>query len=309
MAASKSKRLPYITKNKLEAWRLYDFEQHFLPVAIDIYKDNAVIHLFERVSQSNIKEVEAFLRTSLKIQDFFYKNRTNTHGAKRSVPMINRVCEANSEQDLKIPPTPSKTITINEYGHDFSINLSDYLDTGIFLDHRETRKWVQEQSKNKVVLNTFAYTGSFSVYAAAGGATKTYSVDLSKTYCEWIKKNIQLNHLPEEKNWVYKMDTFEFFRYAARKKLSFDIIVIDPPTFSRNKGQSFSVQEDHPDLINQALQLLNPGGFIIFSNNKKDFRLSEELLDPCTVRDIQEETIPPDFTFAQTHWCFLIKPA
>lgn len=289
LATSKSKRLPYVTKNKLEAWRLYDYEQHFLPVAIDIYKDNAVIHLFERVSQSHIKEVEQFLRTSLHIQDFFYKNRT--------------------KEDLKIPPPPSKTITINEYGHDFSINLSDYLDTGIFLDHRETRKWVQEQSKDKVVLNTFAYTGSFSVYAAAGGATKTYSVDLSKTYCEWIKKNIQLNHLPEEKNWVYKMDTFEFFRYAARKKLTFDIIVIDPPTFSRNKGQSFSVQEDHPDLINQALQLLNPGGFIVFSNNKKDFRLSEELLDPCTVRDIQEETIPPDFTFAQTHWCFLIKPA
>ncbi len=283
-----SKRKKYVANAKLEAFRLYDRASLELPLAIDIYKDNAVVHVFGYVAGTVLREVEKSIERLLPVKNFFYKNRTKS--------------------DLHLPQSEHKDLVIEEYGHKFSCNLSDYLDTGLFLDHRETRKWIAEESKGKTVLNTFAYTGSFSVYAGAGGALKTYSVDLSKTYCDWIKENLELNKLSADRNWVYKMDTREFFKYAKKKKLTFDIIIIDPPSFSRNKGNSFSVQKDHPELINDALELLNPKGFILFSNNKQDFKLHKEKLSLCRVENIQRQTISPDFTLPNTHYCFLIRP-
>jgi 23S rRNA (cytosine1962-C5)-methyltransferase len=280
-------RQNYIDHNALEAYRIYDREEAEFPLAVDIYKDNAVVHVFGNIHSPVLKELEQTLAELLRIRNIYYKNRT--------------------KDELRLPKSAKKELEIREYGHKFFCNLSDYLDTGLFLDHRETRKWIQQQSKGKIVLNTFAYTGSFSIYAAAGGAAKTFSVDLSKTYCEWIKKNLELNKLPKDTNWVYKMDTLEFFKYAKRKNLQFDIIIIDPPSFSRNKNSSFSVQKDHPALINAALELLTPKGFIVFSNNKLDFRLNKEKLTPCTVRNIQRQTIPPDFTRPNTHYCFEIR--
>lgn len=280
-------RQNYIDHNALEAYRIYDREEAEFPLAVDIYKDNAVVHVFGNIHSPVLKELEQTLAELLRIRNIYYKNRT--------------------KDELRLPKSAKKELEIREYGHKFFCNLSDYLDTGLFLDHRETRKWIQQQSKGKIVLNTFAYTGSFSIYAAAGGAAKTFSVDLSKTYCEWIKKNLELNKLPKDTNWVYKMDTLEFFKYAKRKNLQFDIIIIDPPSFSRNKNSSFSVQKDHPALINAALELLTPKGFIVFSNNKQDFRLNKEKLTPCTVRNIQRQTIPPDFTRPNTHYCFEIR--
>jgi 23S rRNA (cytosine1962-C5)-methyltransferase len=281
------KRESYIKKNSLRAYRLYSQEKAFLPVNIDIYDHDAVVHVFRGIEKTIYAELEEALKRLLAIENFYYKDRT--------------------KERLALPSSgPRKEMVIEEYGHKFLINLSDYLDTGLFLDHRETRKWIAEKSKNKVILNTFAYTGSFSIYAAAAGAKKTYSVDLSKTYCEWIKKNLELNGLPPEQNWVYKMDTLEFFRYAKRKQLSFDIIIIDPPTFSKNKGLHFSVQKDHPKLLNEALQILSPQGFILFSNNYKEFKLNKSALDPCQIFE-KTDKIPPDFTGSSPHRCFIIN--
>jgi len=292
------KRQKPLKDTGLEAYRLLDVGESILQIAVDIYNDNAVIHLFGPFH--SLSELEVTLRQLLNIKHFFYKNRTKNDSSLRADVVL-------SKNDLKLPQSPQKELIIREYGHKFWCNLSDYLDTGLFLDHRETRKWIQNESKNKTVLNTFAYTGSFSIYAAKGGAQKTYSVDLSKTYCDWIKKNLELNKLPADRNWVYKMDTREFFQYAKRKNLKFDIIIIDPPSFSRNKGSSFSVQKDHPQLINDALEILNPKGFILFSNNKQDFRLHKEKLSPCIIQNIQRQTIPEDFTNRNAHYCFVIK--
>ncbi len=285
-------RQKYLEANKIEAFRLYNLEQWELPLAVDIYKKSAVIHIFGFVDQDVLDETEKILREFLKIEDFFYKDRT------KSKDGVLRQAQDDS-------PT-SKEMIVSEYGHQFLLNLCDYLDTGLFLDHRETRKWIAGQSKGKVVLNTFAYTGSFSVYAAKAGAAKTYSVDLSRTYCDWIKKNLELNNLPLEQNWIYKMDTLEFLNYAKRKKLAFDIIIIDPPTFSRNKGQTFSVQKDHPALINAALEVLAPKGFILFSNNYKDFVLDYRIQSKCTVHE-ETKLIPPDFVGVRPHRAFLIS--
>lgn len=290
IAKSFKAREAYIKKNSLEAYRLLTKEEAGFPLAVDMYADNAVIHLFDQIAPPILREIETAITTQFGIKNFFYKNRTKT--------------------DFPLPKNNfhgRKEIIIQENGLKFHVNLSDYLDTGLFLDHRETRKWIMTQSKGKIVLNTFAYTGSFSMYAAKGGAVKTYSVDLSRTYCEWIKKNLALNNLPPEKNWVYKMDTFEFFKYAKRKKLRFDIIIIDPPTFSRNKGRSFSIKRDHPRLINEALVLLNREGFILFSNNYEPFQMDMALFKSCQITE-KYDTIPTDFKGSLPHRCFVIKP-
>lgn len=254
-------------------------------LAVDIYKDKAVIHVFGQMPSK--AELEAKIRKAVPVTGFFYKDRRGK----------------GAGEALK---APHEEIIVEEYGHKFLINLSDYLDVGLFLDHRETRKWIESQSLGKQVLNTFAYTGSFSVYAAAGGAEKTTSVDLSETYCDWIKKNLTLNEFPPEKNWVYKMDTLEFFRYAKRKGLTYDIIIIDPPTFSKNKGKTFSVERDYPALINGALELLRDDGFILFSNNCTTFHLDRSRLQPCQVEEIKHLKAP-DFEGWFSHWCYKIR--
>lgn len=278
----------YLSDHKITAYRLYHQGCGPWNISIDIYGKDAIIHQFEPIDLLTRIELEGFLKKTLQIERIFYKDRTGK-GAGSALGKQNH-CEA----------------VIDEYGHSFLLNLSDYLDVGLFLDHRETRHFIESQSKGKTVLNTFAYTGSFSIYAAAGGAEKTYSVDLSKTYCEWIKKNLELNKLSPEKNWVYKMDTLEFLDYAKRKELRFDIIIIDPPTFSKNKGEHFSVEKDYPRLLNGALPLLNSGGFIVFSNNCKDFKLDLKKVPLCTIEKTSQ-WIPPDFEGSEPHHCYVIR--
>ncbi len=281
-----SRRREYIGKNNLEAYRLVHLGEHEVPVAIDIYAGNAVVHVFDVIDSETVLGLEKAIRAVVPVTDVFYKNRT--------------------KKEIHLPVSAKKDVLVHEYGAAFYINLSDYLDVGLFLDHRETRKWIASLSKGKVVLNTFAYTGSFSVHSALAGAEKTYSVDLSRTYCEWIKKNLELNGLTPEKNWVYKMDTLEFFKYAKRKNLTFDIIIIDPPTFSKNKGEHFSVQKDHPALINAALDVLSKDGLIMFSNNFTNFEMSENKLSGCKIEE-REDLVAPDFPDVAPHRCFIIR--
>jgi 23S rRNA (cytosine1962-C5)-methyltransferase len=277
---------PYLAKNNISAYRLINNTQALWPLTVDIYQDNAVIHVFSSIAPELYTELELVLKTRLHVTAFFYKK--------------------NSKDNFIVPQSPPKTIIQEENGNSFLINLSEYLDTGLFLDHRETRKWIAAQSQNKIILNTFAYSGSFTIYAARAGASQTYSVDISSVYCKWTKDNLALNHLQPEKNWVCKMDTQEFFQYAKKKKLIFDIIIIDPPTFSKNKRKSFSVQKDHPALINAALEVLAPPGFILFSSNYQEFRITPREFMPCVVTQ-KFDTIPPDYYGTQPHKCFIIR--
>jgi 23S rRNA G2069 N7-methylase RlmK/C1962 C5-methylase RlmI len=279
-----------------DAWRLYNMTDVEYPLTVDIYLSNAIINIYDKIQKEKITNLEKAIKEGYGIKDFFYKNRSRTELAF-------------------LPKAEKKEIIINENGHKFLCNLSDYQDTGLFLDHRENRQWIKQNSKDKVVLNTFAYTGSFTIYAACGGAAKTYSVDLSGTYCDWIKNNLKLNNLTEDQNWIYKMDTQEFFKYAAKKGLTFDIIIIDPQTFSKNKNKNFSVQKDHPALINAALSLLTPDGFILFSNNYRDFKINlrqiKNPLNGTSPKIAQKDRIPKDFPYNnqknKIHHCFIIK--
>jgi len=196
---------------------------------------------------------------------------------------------------------------VQEAGLSFRVNLTDYLDTGLFLDHRITRGMVRDEAKGKRVLNLFCYTGSFSVYAAAGGATRVDSVDLSKTYLAWAEENMKLNggmgspdcrfiHA-DVKQWLDETPT-DFY----------DLVIMDPPTFSNSKRMKdfLDIQLDHASLINKTLRAMKTGGTLYFSTNYRKFQLEKEKITAASIRDITNATTPFDFQGKLFRWCYLI---
>ena len=193
---------------------------------------------------------------------------------------------------------------VRENGLKFIVNLSDYLDTGLFLDHRITRQMVKELSLNKKVLNLFCYTGSFSVYAAAGGAATVTSVDLSKTYLAWSEKNMRENFPDYKTHQLVHADVMQYLQQATSE--SFDLIVMDPPTFSNSKRMDdiLEIQRDHVQLINDGMNLLKPHGILFFSTNYTKFKLDADRLRASEVKDITKATTPFDFTGKLKRQCF-----
>jgi 23S rRNA (guanine2445-N2)-methyltransferase / 23S rRNA (guanine2069-N7)-methyltransferase len=200
------------------------------------------------------------------------------------------------------------TFVVEESGLRFEVNLSDYVDTGLFLDHRQTRQVVQKAAAGKDLLNLFCYTGSFSVYAAAGGARSTCSVDLSNTYLEWTRRNLALNGFDSSANKTHREDVISFLKRSSQQ---FDLIVVDPPTFSNSKSTEtvFDVQRDHADLLALVVTRLRPGGICWFSTNARKFKFSvPELAASCEFREITNQTLPPDFQGAKGgHRCWRIQ--
>ncbi len=185
---------------------------------------------------------------------------------------------------------------MQEDGLKFKVNLSDYLDTGLFLDHRITRHMVREESAGKHVLNLFCYTGSFSVYAAAGGAASVTSADLSKTYLKWAEDNMELNGIydPARHHYVHA----DVLQYLDELKINtFDLVVMDPPTFSNSKRMKdfLDIQRDHVTLINKVLMAMKKDGVLYFSNNLRRFELDEPAIEASSIKNITAQTIPFDF--------------
>lgn len=186
---------------------------------------------------------------------------------------------------------------VGEAGLRFRVNFEDYLDTGLFLDHRITRARLREVASGQRFLNLFAYTGTATVYAAAGGARSTTTVDLSATYLEWAQANLALNGFVGPQHRFERADVREWLLEAARRGERFDLIFCDPPTFSNSKRMEgvFDVQRDHAALIEACMAVLAPGGRLIFSTNAQRFRLDDALAARYPVRDLSAETVPPDF--------------
>jgi 23S rRNA (cytosine1962-C5)-methyltransferase len=199
---------------------------------------------------------------------------------------------------------------VHEGGHRFWVNLSDYLDTGLFLDHRQTRALVQADAAGKHFLNLFGYTGSFSVYAAAGGAASTTTVDLSNTYLEWARDNLKLNGFVQPLHQLVRADAMSFLGERARsRERAFDLAVVDPPTFSNSKrtDEIWDVQRHHADLLNLLLQQMTPTGKVYFSTNLRRFKLDEEALSPhAEIREITSKTIPPDYRNKRVHRAWIV---
>jgi 23S rRNA (guanine2445-N2)-methyltransferase / 23S rRNA (guanine2069-N7)-methyltransferase len=199
---------------------------------------------------------------------------------------------------------------VQEGGLTFQVNFDDYLDTGLFLDHRLTRARLRAAAAGKRFLNLFAYTGTATVYAAAGGASRTTSVDLSRTYLDWAQRNLSLNHLLSPAHALVQADCREWLEEAARRGEQYDLIFLDPPTFSNSKRMEgvLDIRRDHPALIDACMRLLAPEGLLVFSTNAQKFRLDEGLAARYTVRDITAETLPKDFERnPRIHRCWEIR--
>ncbi|MGH8208917.1 MAG: bifunctional 23S rRNA (guanine(2069)-N(7))-methyltransferase RlmK/23S rRNA (guanine(2445)-N(2))-methyltransferase RlmL, partial [Steroidobacteraceae bacterium] len=184
-----------------------------------------------------------------------------------------------------------------EDGLKFLVNFDDYLDTGLFLDHRITRARLRAAASGKRFLNLFAYTGTATVYAAAGGAASTTSVDMSNTYLNWAQRNFELNGLAPARNGLVQADCRVWLQDGARGRERYDLIFLDPPTFSNSKRMEgvLDVDRDHPELIDGCARLLAPGGLIVFSTNSQRFRLAESLSRRYHVSDISAKTLPRDY--------------
>ncbi len=198
-------------------------------------------------------------------------------------------------------------ITVSEGGCKFLVNLSDYIDTGLFLDHRITRGMVRDEAAGKRMLNLFAYTGAFSVYAAAGGAVATTTVDLSNTYLDWARANFRLNEIEGDAHRFVRSDAIAFIRDHAPGP-QYDLAVVDPPTFSNSKSTEsvFDIQRDYAELLAGLTKLMSPGGVIYFSTNFKRFKFDESVLPAAAPREISKQTVPEDFRNKRIHRCWRI---
>lgn len=196
---------------------------------------------------------------------------------------------------------------VRENGLRFIINPADYLDTGLFLDHRITRQLVRAECAGKRVLNLFAYTGAFTVYAAAGGAAETLTIDLSATYLKWADRNLALNGFEGKEHRLLQTDALEWLRSRPAEK--WDIIVLDPPVFSNSKRMNgtLDVQRDHVWLLDMAVKCLTPDGILYFSTNLRNFKMDTEAVAASHIRDISAITIPPDFRNKRIHRCYTLQ--
>lgn len=287
---------PWAQKLQIEAFRLYDRDIPEYAYIIDIYKDHVLI--YDKTNFRDQNKKDHFDHVLQAVKELLKPDEDKIIIKKREV-------QSENNQYVKLSDKDEKFI-VQEGPAKFLINLVDYLDTGLFLDHRIMRHRLYKECKNKRVLNLFCYTGSVSVYAALGGA-KTTSVDMSQTYLDWAKENFKLNHLNPDEHEFLRENIMDFLNTYSPKKL-FDIIFLDPPTFSNSKkmSESFEVQVDHNFLVKKCMQLLNPGGVLYFSNNKRDFKMDFELKELYKIKDISAETIPYDFHDQKIHHTFVI---
>jgi 23S rRNA (guanine2445-N2)-methyltransferase / 23S rRNA (guanine2069-N7)-methyltransferase len=199
---------------------------------------------------------------------------------------------------------------VMEGGLKFRVNFEDYLDTGLFLDHRMTRARLRQAARGQRFLNLFAYTGTASVYAAAGGALSTTTLDMSRTYLDWAQRNLSINGFHGADHSFVQADCLEWLRQARELPGRYELIFLDPPTFSNSKRMDgvLDIERDHPQLIADCTQLLAPGGLLVFSTNAQKFRLSEQVVQRFAVRDISAATVPKDFERnPRIHRCYEVR--
>ena len=283
----------------IEAYRLYDRDMPEFPLAIDRYGDWLHVQVFERrrpLSDTDLDAIRAALADASDIP------------LPQVVIKLRRRQRGSSQYERLVDNAPSFSVV--ERGLRFEVNLQRYLDTGLFLDHRDTRQWVREHADGRTFLNLFAYTGSFSVYAAAGGARRSVTVDMSKTYQAWSQRNLVRNHLddPDRHSFV-QSDVLAFLGRMHGARARFDLIVLDPPSFSNSKRmrETFDVQRDHLDLLRRTTALLAPGGELLFSNNRQGFRLDPGVGELVDVSEITKQTVPLDFKRRLPHRCWLLR--
>jgi 23S rRNA (cytosine1962-C5)-methyltransferase len=286
-------------RQEITCWRVYDHDLPEFPFCIELYEDKVYLAEYQRRHGMTEEEHQAWLESCLPTiteilgipdERIFFRERRRKAGRQGQYEKL------ASEQEFFIA---------KEAGLSFRINLTDYLDTGLFLDHRITRGMVRDEAKDKRVLNLFCYTGSFSVYAAAGGAARVDSVDLSRTYLTWAEENMKLNTSAPQSNFIHA-DVKQWLDEAPVGY--YDLVVMDPPTFSNSKRMKdfLDIQRDHAELINQVLRVLRPGGVLYFSTNYRKFQLDKDKIETPVIKDITGATTPFDFQGKLFRYCYRI---
>jgi 23S rRNA (guanine2445-N2)-methyltransferase / 23S rRNA (guanine2069-N7)-methyltransferase len=276
----------------IECWRVYDADLPEYAAAIDIYHDRLQdqTHLHVQEYQAPATVPEDVARTRLRE---LVRVAGDVLGVPRECIALKTRLRGKGGEKYGRFDERGEFLEVGEGGLRFLVNLRDHLDTGLFLDHRPLRARVRAASRDKRVLNLFCYTGSASVYAAAGGARDTVSVDLSQTYLDWAAQNLALNGYSEPEHRLVWADVMG---YLESHSAMHDLIFVDPPTFSNSKrAEDFDVQRDHVRLLKLCGERLFPGGLILFSNNFRRFKLDEAGLEDFVIRDISASTIPFDF--------------
>lgn len=288
-------------RQQVSCYRVYDHDLPEFPFCIEIYEDKLYVAEYRRRHGLSDDEHEQWLEQSMAVitevllispENIYLKLRQRKPGRLGQYQKVNE---------------DRQEFIVHESGLKFIINLSDYLDTGLFLDHRITRQMVKEQSTDKKVLNLFAYTGSFSVYAAAGGASEVVTVDLSRTYLNWAERNLELNGFTGTS--AYPMVHADVKQYLqAANPGYFDLIVMDPPTFSNSKRMDdfLEIQRDHVEMINNCMHALKPGGILYFSTNFRKFELDHDSIHASQIKDITRQTTPFDFEGRLGRYCYAI---
>lgn len=296
-------------RNQIFAFRLYDKDIPEIPLSIDLYiekttaKKYLLVALYERPYEKDSAEEESWLNemcralaqvVAIPEEHIFSKFRSRKKGV-----------EAQYEKVASF----GERIKVVEGGSTFLVNLQDYLDSGLFLDHRPTRLLIQTIAKDKDILNLFCYTGAFSVHAAQGGARSVCSVDLSKTYLAWAQDNFVENGFTDSDKYRFVHKDVKFFlKDAFNMKQSWDLIVCDPPTFSNSKRsiETLDINRDYIELIDACLKVLRPKGILFFSTNSRTLKFDQNLLesiwlDALTIQDETTQSIPKDFRNQKIH--------
>jgi 23S rRNA (guanine2445-N2)-methyltransferase / 23S rRNA (guanine2069-N7)-methyltransferase len=294
----------WLAREKIEAYRIYDADLPHYNFAIDVY--GAWVIVQEYAPPKSLPEAVAKER----LQQALLRIPTILNCPTQHVVVKQRSKQSGSSQYQK-NSSSGKRITITEYGAKFLINPADYLDVGLFLDHRSTRQMFAQKAKHKHVLNLFCYTGSVSVHAALQGAKSVTSVDMSRTYINWAKDNFELNDI-QGTHVFEQADCLEWVKKRAQSNMpKFDAIFVDPPSFSNSKRMetTWDVQRDHIGLIKNALSCLKDDGFMYFSNNLRNFTLDQDAIDELGVKavNISQKTLPEDFARnPKIHHCWEI---
>jgi len=291
----------WVKRESIHCYRLYDADMPEYSAAIDVYGD--FVHVQEYAAPKSIdedkaiarfEEIQAAVPVALGVDpdNISFKQRRRNRGKQQY--------ERQVEQSYPLIP-------VKEGSANILVNLWEYLDTGLFLDHRPVRFMIQDLVRGKRFLNLFCYTATATVHAALAGAKESVSVDMSHTYLKWAEKNFLANNISTTKHKLEQGDCFKWLRNCRE---GFDVIMLDPPSFSNSKRMDdvLDVQRDHVQMIERCMELLSPGGTLVFSNNLRSFKLDKEALARFDIDNISAKTLDPDFKRnPRIHQCWLIR--
>lgn len=305
-------RRKWARKNKVHAYRIYDADLPDYAVAVDVFEEQGSgdtnLLITEYQAPKEIDPAKATRR---------FKDACTVAPVLLGVPeerLFTRVRrQAKGGSQYRRKEHISHRVIVEEAGHPFELDLSGYLDTGLFLDHRITRSMVGEMAADKRFLNLFAYTGTATVYAAVGGAASTTTVDMSQTYLDWAKRNMKNAGFTGRQHQFVRANVLSWIEQAAEEESGcYNLVFLDPPTFSNSKTmgeRTWDIQRDHAELLRLVRRLLAPGGIIVFSGNLRSFKLDEVKVRACGlgIEDVTAKTIPEDFSRnPRIHFCYLL---